>query len=282
MTRKEIDRKFDAIVDFSGIEQFIDTPVKYYSSGMYARLGFSVAVHVDPEILLVDEVLSVGDWGFQQKCFEKMREIVRRGTTVVFVSHNLTAITTLCNRCLLLGEGRQLGYGEVGATVTGYNRIMSLSGDSISPGSVTPVHVGMVSLTNASGSDTHVFDTGEEFILVLEVRFMRSMESPVIHLHLYGQEGMQIFATDTQRAGLILEAVDVGATFQVEVTGRINLLGGSYRFACEIMPDPVSPEVARFGSVCSFDVAASAVADGIVELSTKMKLLAHDVKEGGA
>ncbi|MGC8669458.1 MAG: ABC transporter ATP-binding protein, partial [Chthonomonadales bacterium] len=96
MTRREIDRKFDEIVDFSGVERFIDTPVKRYSSGMYLRLAFAVAAHLDPEILIVDEVLAVGDAAFQKKCLGRMGEVARSGRTVLFVSHNMAAVKALC------------------------------------------------------------------------------------------------------------------------------------------------------------------------------------------
>ncbi len=105
MRKAEIDRKFDEIVDFAEIEQFLDTPVKHYSSGMYMRLAFSVAAHLEPEILLVDEVLAVGDAQFQKKCFDKMREIGRGGRTILFVSHNISAIRHICQRGLLLDGG---------------------------------------------------------------------------------------------------------------------------------------------------------------------------------
>jgi ABC-type polysaccharide/polyol phosphate transport system ATPase subunit len=105
MTRGEIRRRFDAIVAFSGLEEFIDTPVKRYSSGMYARLGFSVAAHVDSDVLLVDEVLSVGDYLFQRKCVERMNAVIASGATVVFVSHNLREVANLCKRSLLLERG---------------------------------------------------------------------------------------------------------------------------------------------------------------------------------
>ena len=108
MKKEEINRKFDEIVEFSGLGDFIDTPVKRYSSGMYARLGFSVAAHVDPEILIVDEVLSVGDIAFQNKCMEKMRSIVNDGVAVIFVSHNVKAVAELCNRAILLDHGKIL------------------------------------------------------------------------------------------------------------------------------------------------------------------------------
>src|ERR1700734_2770989 len=106
MTNREIESKLDQIIAFSGLEEFIDTPVKRYSSGMYARLGFSVAAHVDPEILIVDEVLSVGDSVFQQKCIERMKEVIHSGAAVLFVSHNLKTVAEFCQRTLLVEKGR--------------------------------------------------------------------------------------------------------------------------------------------------------------------------------
>ncbi len=105
MSRKEIDRKFDEIVDFSGVEKFLDTPVKHYSSGMYVRLAFAVAAHLEPEILIVDEVLAVGDAEFQKRCLGKMSEVAKNGRTVLFVSHNLAAISNLCTSAILLDKG---------------------------------------------------------------------------------------------------------------------------------------------------------------------------------
>jgi lipopolysaccharide transport system ATP-binding protein len=107
MTRKEIDQKFDEIVEFAGIDRFLDTPVKYYSSGMYVRLAFSVAAHVEPEVLIIDEVLAVGDAEFQKKCLGKMEEVTQKeGRTILFVSHNMGAIQSICNRCILLSKGK--------------------------------------------------------------------------------------------------------------------------------------------------------------------------------
>ena len=120
MSRKEIDRKFDEIVDFSGIEQFIDTPAKRYSSGMQVRLAFAVAAHLEPEILLVDEVLAVGDVGFQKKCIGKMEDVARGGRTVVFVSHNLGIIQQLCPTAILLERGRVAFQGKSAETVGRY------------------------------------------------------------------------------------------------------------------------------------------------------------------
>jgi lipopolysaccharide transport system ATP-binding protein len=128
MTKKEIDSKFDEIVEFAEIEKFLDTPVKRYSSGMYIRLAFAVAAHLEPEILVVDEVLAVGDINFQQKCIGKMQEVGRQGRTVLFVSHNFQAISQLCTRCLLIDKGNIVFDGPKHEAI---NKYSSSSGSSI-------------------------------------------------------------------------------------------------------------------------------------------------------
>jgi lipopolysaccharide transport system ATP-binding protein len=125
MKRKEITRQFDAIVDFAGVEQFLDTPVKRYSSGMYVRLAFAVAAHLSTEILLVDEVLSVGDGEFQRKCLGKMHDVARAGRTILFVSHAMTSVASLCTRAILLSQGRVAYSGDVASTIDEY--VSSLS-----------------------------------------------------------------------------------------------------------------------------------------------------------
>jgi len=120
MRRREIDRKFDEIVDFSGVEEFLETPVKFYSSGMRMRLAFSVAAHLEPEILLVDEVLAVGDAAFQQKCLNKMGDVVGHGRTVLFVSHNMAAVRALCEAAMFIDEGRVVFSGDVNSAIERY------------------------------------------------------------------------------------------------------------------------------------------------------------------
>jgi lipopolysaccharide transport system ATP-binding protein len=127
MRKKEIDRNFDAIVDFAELDKFIDTPVKHYSSGMYVRLAFAVAAHLEPEILLVDEVLAVGDAAFQKKCMGKMGDVAKTGRTVVFVSHNMAAIQNLCRTAHLLSNGKVAVSGEVNAVIDHYLRDVTRS-----------------------------------------------------------------------------------------------------------------------------------------------------------
>ena len=123
MAHDEIKRKFDDIVEFSGIERFLDTPVKRYSSGMYVRLAFSVAAHLEPEILLVDEVLSVGDSVFQRKCIGKMKDVATIGRTVFFVSHNMSAVEHLCTQCIVMSNGKIIFKGEPKDAINFYHKI---------------------------------------------------------------------------------------------------------------------------------------------------------------
>jgi lipopolysaccharide transport system ATP-binding protein len=120
MSRKEVKAKFDEIVEFSGVEKFIDTPVKHYSSGMYVRLAFAVAAHLEPEILIIDEVLAVGDAEFQKKCLGKMKDVAEKGRTVIFVSHNMAAVEKLCTKCFLLNHGELEFSGTSSETISKY------------------------------------------------------------------------------------------------------------------------------------------------------------------
>ena len=120
MKKREIDRRFDEIVAFSEVERFLDTPVKHYSSGMYTRLAFSVAAHLEPEILVVDEVLAVGDAAFQRKCLGKMGDVARQGRTILFVSHNMSAIQQLTHSCLVLEAGRLIYHGPTETAIGKY------------------------------------------------------------------------------------------------------------------------------------------------------------------
>jgi lipopolysaccharide transport system ATP-binding protein len=143
MTKKEVEQKFDAIVDFSGVEKFIDTPVKRYSSGMMVRLAFSVAAHLEPEILVIDEVLAVGDADFQRKCLNKMKDVGQEGRTVIFVSHNMPAIMRMCDRVILLDEGRVIADGPSKEVVSNY----------LTAGSCIPTQHEWLDLAKAPGGE---------------------------------------------------------------------------------------------------------------------------------
>jgi lipopolysaccharide transport system ATP-binding protein len=135
MRRREIERQFDAIVDFAGVEQFLDTPVKHYSSGMYVRLAFAVAAHLEPEILIVDEVLAVGDAEFQRKCLGKMKDVARSGRTILFVSHNMRTVAAICNRVILMQNGRVAADGSPEEVIP---KVTAIPGATDGDGGVNP------------------------------------------------------------------------------------------------------------------------------------------------
>ncbi len=166
MFRAEILRKFDAIVAFAELEQFIDTPVKHYSSGMYVRLAFSVAAHLEPEILIIDEVLSVGDLHFRNRCLGRMQEIRDDGRTVLFVSHDLTSVRQLCTRALMLNGGRVVDEGTPADITRRYERMYQEGGENMSGVAdrnhpPRDYHLRRVELRNAAGAATGHFEAGD-------------------------------------------------------------------------------------------------------------------------
>lgn len=158
MRKSEIERKFDEIVAFAEVEKFIDTPVKRYSSGMYVRLAFGVAAHMETEVLLVDEVLAVGDAQFQKKCFEKMREIRSHGRTILFVSHNMSAVRSICKDALILERGRVVAQGEIDQTVDQYLSQISMTQSLEQAIETNTFSVTSVEVTSVSGAVVKTFD----------------------------------------------------------------------------------------------------------------------------
>jgi len=170
MSRSEIKSKFDEIVAFAEVEKFLDTPVKRYSSGMYVRLAFAVAAHLDPEILLVDEVLAVGDAQFQKKCLGKMENIsVKEGRTILFVSHNMGAVLKLCNKAILLSDGQVFAMGEVSTCIDAYLqvnvKVNSRLDLSVKPN--FPCSIVKLKLLNGKGEAANLFDIDDEIVIVI-------------------------------------------------------------------------------------------------------------------
>lgn len=179
MKRAEITRKFDEIVDFAEIEKFLDTPVKRYSSGMYVRLAFAVAAHLEPEILIVDEVLAVGDAEFQNKCLGKMQEVSKgQGRTVLFVSHNMSAVHALCSSAIVLRRGEMAAHGEVADAISYYNRERERGGgrivDTFSGGDGT-VSLGAVKVNGQEGRDLHMAQGGNTIKVEISGRLTRAV-----------------------------------------------------------------------------------------------------------
>ena len=177
MSRQEIKRNFDSIVDFSEIGEFIDSPVKRYSSGMYVRLAFAVAAHLEPEILIVDEVLAVGDAQFQKKCLGKMESIGKDGRTVIFVSHNMSSIQALCKKGIWLDKGRVVETGDMGTLVAKYIERTVYNSD-VRAGDSGQMIIENISLKNAAGHKTSDFRPGDDLTVEIHYYARAKVEHP--------------------------------------------------------------------------------------------------------
>jgi lipopolysaccharide transport system ATP-binding protein len=211
MRRREIERRFDEIVDFSGVEQFLDTPVKRYSSGMYVRLAFAVAAHLEPEILVVDEVLSVGDAPFQKKCMGKMSDVLREGRTVLFVSHNMSTVSALCERVILMERGRLTFDGPAPDGIARYLRVAE-SSPTVDLSSVAnrqgPRECGRlvsISLFDAAGMRCDNFAMGDPMTVELEVECHRRVYPAEVGFTLANSYGVTLHLFVSAWEGLELD-----------------------------------------------------------------------------
>jgi ABC-type polysaccharide/polyol phosphate transport system ATPase subunit len=234
LTHSEITELFDEIVEFSEIGDFIDTPVKFYSSGMYVRLGFSVAVHIAPQILLLDEVLAVGDVAFQLKCFDRMRELQRRGTTIVMVSHNMHAIRLLCPRVLLLRKG-QLEYdGDSETAISRHHQFLALDASEDHFGHTrTPVTV-LDRTVRRNGVETAAAEQDDLLEATWTVRFEEPVKSPHAVFRILAEDGTLAYQTHTT-FGSEWQEFAAGATAEICVRFRPRFGGGgTFRLTLDV------------------------------------------------
>jgi len=221
MPRHETQRKYDEIVEFSGVGKFIDTPVKRYSSGMRVRLAFAVAAHLEPEILLIDEVLAVGDAGFQRRCIGKMGEVAKGGRTVLFVSHDMSAISALCERVILLDEGRIVADGDTDTTIEAYIAAMNGSGPEFGEVRVTPeghddgepIALHAVRTLDAGGRVRGDFRSAESIVVEFDFTRFEPIDFLRIGFDLVSPRGMVVFRTFHND---LAEMLPVGTTGEPE------------------------------------------------------------------
>jgi len=239
MKRREIDRKFDEIVAFSEVEDFIDTPVKRYSSGMYSRLGFSVAVHMDPEIFIVDEVLSVGDIAFQSKCAQKMREILSGGATILLVSHQISLIQSLCKRVLLLNHGELIKDGPTDEIIPYYQNITFKKNEEefrhkvkAEQGKVKVKQDLLVEITSVDlyGKDLKLkeeFAAGEDFEIKIDYDIKQEIDDPIVIVEIIRSDSLLCCSLNSKESGLSLGRVLGRASIRV-IFKELNLAPGIY------------------------------------------------------
>jgi ABC-2 type transport system ATP-binding protein len=231
LKQKELAAKFDDIVDFAGIGQYIDEPVKNYSSGMYVRLGFSVAINVEPDILLVDEVLAVGDEAFQRKCLERFADLKNSGKTVIIVSHSMGSVINMCDHVIWFKKGRKMADGDPRQVVEAYTGSITLSehrptetGDRWGSGEA---RIERVTLLDRSGGQTTRVGSGEPLTVRLWYATSQPVERPVFSVSLQTLQGVVISNPTTREGGEVPEKLD-GSGWVDLVIEHFPILPGTY------------------------------------------------------
>jgi lipopolysaccharide transport system ATP-binding protein len=251
MKKPEIGRKLDEIIAFSGLEDFIDTPVKRYSSGMYARLGFSVAAHVDPDVLLVDEVLSVGDFPFQTRCLKKMQETISKGTTVIFISHNIPAVIQVCPQAILLTKGEIKRIGPSADVCRFYYRAYGEM-HRVDHGSI---QLKEITLLSSDGTPCNAFETGEWATADVAVSAKERVDGLIMGFLIKRSDGLMVFDANSDKIADKYYSFEAGETKVVSVRFRANLPEGSYFLGVHFMK-PMAGFYAYNDEVLEFHVAA--------------------------
>jgi len=276
MKRKEIDEKIDRIIDFADIGDFIDSPVKYYSSGMYVRLGFSVAVHSDPDILLVDEILTVGDEAFQRKSAKKIREFLDKGTTVIFVSHNLGLVQTICRKVLWLDKGEIKSIGPSEDVISKY--LMEFQN---SPNVTLISHYGPIPtskeaeivewyLLNAKKEKTEVIHTGEEGSFVVKVRFLKRIKSPHFGLTIKNEMREVVYHTNTSWQYVSTGTFEEGEVGEVTFRQIMSMQKGNYSASFSVSYQEGLSFCDWKDEILNFKVVSTKKSEGILDLNSEI------------
>jgi ABC-type polysaccharide/polyol phosphate transport system ATPase subunit len=262
-TREEIEARMDAIVDFSELGDFVDVPVKAYSSGMFLRLGFAIIAHLDADVLLIDEILAVGDESFQRKCLELISKRMAAGTTLVFVSHDPTAIERVCERLVVLDHGRVAFDGPVAEGLLHYHRMLGTTEErsrSLRPGERREgAAIRELELLDSGGAARHVFRPGEPLRVELALAAEQPVARAVVALEVRSARGELCFRADHVLGDL---QGPQRVSFDID---RLALMGGDYDLAAGVYGQD-APAGRLLDRVAGFSVAATAEGEGIADL----------------
>jgi ABC-type polysaccharide/polyol phosphate transport system ATPase subunit len=255
--KKEIDAKLEEIIDFSGLENFIDNPIKTYSSGMYVRLGFSIAINVDPDILLIDEILAVGDENFQRKCYEKIEEFKNKGKTILIVSHDLAVIERMCDRVFLIDNGRQFYKGDPVDVISEYHRILfkkrkhalRLNQDEFaedeSSEKETPsttefnrwgsreAEITAIEFLDDKDNETYIFKTRDFLKIRIDYYAKKKIEKPVFGIAIYKEGSIHICESNTNTGDCDIDYIKGKGSVEY-IVDSIPFLPGNYLFTVSI------------------------------------------------
>jgi len=239
MSKREIDRKFDEIVEFADIGDFIDSPVKTYSSGMYVRLGFAIAVHCEPEVLLVDEVLSVGDASFQSKSYQKIQELVNNKSTTIFISHNMDAIRRICDKVIFLSKNKVLESNKIDKVILEYEKSMYLNlneniknldkknSDVISRRGTGEIKITKVELLDKNNEVRNKFKSGEKIVIKIHYIVRKSIKSPIFLIGIRNYDSIYCVEADSEKDNFVINSISGEGCIKVTFK-NFNLSSGRY------------------------------------------------------
>lgn len=266
MKRAEIARKLDAIIDFAGIHDFIDMPVKRYSSGMYARLGFSIAAHLEPDVLLIDEVLSVGDMAFQQRCLERMRDFKAMGVAIVFVSHNLQAVASLCDTGLYL-RGEVGAQGPAQEVIRNYLRSLSKMATRIDGAEVELVGA---ELADDEGLPVTTVDPGVRLTARVTYKVRKAITDLTFGFIVHrSTDGLTVYDGNVQGEELGLDSLAEGETIVVDFAFRAHLTRGQYHIECHCFHRPTQRHLSRICPAGFLTVEENRTYAGVADLEVR-------------
>ena len=274
MPRKEIDAKFDDIVDFSGVGEFIDQPVKNYSSGMYVRLGFSVSIHIEPEILLVDEVLAVGDVEFQERCMAKFAEFREAGRTVVVVSHGLEQMRTFCDEAAWLDHGRLQGVGKAAEIIDRYS-VVAHDAQKVETGGRRfgsgEAQIERIELLDEAGEPVHRVRVGDQVTIRMHYRADESIKGAVFGTSIETRDGLFAWGIHGLDAGFVPQALPKGNGYVDVLIPKMMLRPNHYLLSASIQPPHLTTVIDALQKAASFEIVPSPLMEsgGVVALGAR-------------
>jgi ABC-2 type transport system ATP-binding protein len=273
LTRKQTEQYFDEIVDFSGIEQFIDTQVKFYSSGMYVRLAFSVAVHVDPEILLIDEVLAVGDEPFQKKCLDKIRAFQRDGRTIVFVTHGLEVVRSLCDRAIMLDTGKMAIDGSPTDVLRMFRDQYSVEALPEDERGDKRIEIAGVKVRDNAGVERNRFIPGDSISIDIDLESHLPTTDWNVGVAIFNRDDVLVYGTNTYLQQVMLPSFNDGHKVVRFSFDDIAFVEGQYYCTVAVHPSN-GQEYHRLERTAAFRVYTSSHDDGLLYLTPKIEVLA--------